>query len=290
MSASRQLEERFREAAAESGRGDAGGAHLVDAVREHDAHAHVEVPLDMAMEGPGAGVVELEPNGRPSEGEKRHVVAGRGVVEVECKGRLDGIVNPIAEAHDPEIVPVEVPGMNLRRVGLERGGVLENELDDVAGGELVHAAGHGSVGIGRRREDVVPGGWVGGRRGEVHGAGDVVHERGQERRLERRVGHIVNGPFHLPVPLVLRVEQHESSRHGVLRRVERVRRRVRVVLQGFVHPRLCFARRRVVPRRPLRPRRRGMHHRRIVVVQNAQPRRRERVGAPAHVQRQMVIL
>jgi hypothetical protein len=37
--------------------------HLVDSMSEHDAHAHVEVPLEMTVERPGAGVVQLEPDG-----------------------------------------------------------------------------------------------------------------------------------------------------------------------------------------------------------------------------------
>lgn len=138
---SRQLDQRFREATSESRRGNAlRSPHFINPMREHDAHAHVEVPLNMTMKRPSARVIELEPDRSPPERKHRHVVARGRRIHLERGRRIDGVIHAVAVPHDPEIVPVQVPGVHLGVVRLEHGAVLQHKLHDVASGELVDAA------------------------------------------------------------------------------------------------------------------------------------------------------
>lgn len=171
-----EFEQRFREAATQSGRGDALSSHLLNPVREHHSHSHMKMPLHVTMKRPRTGIIQFEPNRRPPERKRGHIVPRRWIVQLKRKRRLDGIIQPLPVPHDPKIMPVQMPRMNLRHIRRQSAGVLYNELHHIAGLELIHAAADVRFGIRRHRHDIVPRKTVIRRRRRIPRSRNVIHQ------------------------------------------------------------------------------------------------------------------
>lgn len=125
---------------------------IVDAFREDGAHTHVKMRLDVAVERPRAGVVGHEPDGHPAIWKHRDCISHWRVFQVERRSVSAGVESPVPIAQDPEVVSVEMPGMNLAVVGIQRVGILNNHIHDAALFEDVHGTTSRGVSVfGRRR-------------------------------------------------------------------------------------------------------------------------------------------
>jgi hypothetical protein len=248
-------------------------ADAVDGLGEDDAHAHVQVRLDVAVERPHAGVVRHEPERRPSVREDHRRVPQRRVPEVEPR-LVGGVpaVGPLAVPEHPEVVPVEVPRVHLAHVVSQRVGVLEHHVHGGVVRQHVHVVPRRRVRVRRRLAHVVtpaerlrrP------RRGERRLEPQL--QGTQVRRRRQHHGHVVDGPPGVPVHPVLRVEQLDAA---VRRRRRRRRPGARV---DAVREHLAVLV--VVPRRGSR-RREGRQLGRAIraVVEHGQRRCRLRLPA-----------
>ncbi|BAS98291.1 Os06g0567433, partial [Oryza sativa Japonica Group] len=251
-------------------------ADAVDGLGEDDAHAHVEVRLDVAVERPHPGVVRHEPDRRPPVREDHRRVPQRRVSQVQRR-RVAGVApeRAVAVAQHPEVVPVEVPRVHLADVPRQRVRVLEHHVHRRVVREHVHVVAHRGVRVRRRPHHVVPAPERVGRPRRRRERRPQPHLEGpQVRRRREHHGHVVDRPLHVPAAHpVLRVEQLDAP---VRRR--RRRRRDAGAAEDAVRERL--AAREVVPRRGGRRRRRRQPGRAVgAVVEHGQ--RWRRPGLPA---------
>lgn len=101
---------------------------LVDALSKHSTHANKEMRLHVAMERPDTWVVSNEPDGNPAIRKDSNRVAEWWIHKIVSFGRMSWIENSFSIPKHPEVVSMEMPGMDLTVVGYQGVGVLDHNV------------------------------------------------------------------------------------------------------------------------------------------------------------------
>mmetsp|Transcript_45110 Transcript_45110/g.127348 ORF Transcript_45110/g.127348 Transcript_45110/m.127348 type:complete len:348 (+) Transcript_45110:292-1335(+) len=175
--------------------------HQLRLDRKGEAHAHREVPVDVAVEEPHAGVVELHPHHHPpldvlrlaldhTGGQQGGGVPLDGVDGVEVRLVFGCVVGAIAVAEHPEVVTVAVPWVLLRDA-VNRVGVVYGEIDDFPQLD-VHNVAHPAILLRQR-----------------------IRLRQPQQRCVRQFQHVpVDLPHHVVVLLPVRAVDIDQSVGG----------------------------------------------------------------------------
>lgn len=146
------------------------------AFRKHHAHPQMQVRLDMAMKRPNPRIIRHEPQRRPSKREDHRRVPKRRVLHIELR-RLSLSKLPLSIPKHPEIMPVQMPRVNLTHIRLQRIRILQYHINRRVESQHVNPISIRRVLILRRPHHVVvlpePVGWALG----VEGVGEAVFDR-----------------------------------------------------------------------------------------------------------------
>jgi len=91
-------------------------------------YANKEMRLHIAMERPDTWVVSNEPDGNPAIRNESNCVVEWWIHKIVNFGRISGIENSFSIPKHPEVMSMEMPGMDLTVVGYQCVGVLEHDV------------------------------------------------------------------------------------------------------------------------------------------------------------------
>jgi len=91
--------------------------HIRKVLRKYHREALLQVPIDVAVEEPRAGVVSHEPN-------RNVIVCGADAHDVAHDGVVKVVRRVARAADDAEGMPMQVDGVLIKNAGLQRSAVL----------------------------------------------------------------------------------------------------------------------------------------------------------------------